>query len=100
MRMGDLLYSRGLSTRDIHMTSFQDLYGIELSGLKMVSRNHQTGILPEIKVAVPSLNPIYLLSLWTVSITRSGRGQGSSAGSVYVVLGVTTEGYMKIPASL
>lgn len=68
------LYARGMSTRDIH-DQLQELYGIELSA-EMVSKITDK-ILPEIKEwQSRPLNPIYLLYLWTASITKSGKTGG------------------------
>ena len=64
------LYARGMSTRDIH-DQLQELYGIELSA-EMVSKITDK-ILPEVKEWQ------FLLFLWTVSITKSGKTAGSSA---------------------
>ena len=88
------LYSRGLSTRDIH-DQLQDLYGIELSA-EMVSKITDR-ILPEIKEwQSRPLNPIYpfvFMDCIHYNVREEGRILSRAA---YVVLGVTTEGYKEI----
>ena len=88
------LYSRGLSTRDIH-DQLQDLYGIELSA-EMVSKITDR-ILPEIKEwQSRPLNPIYpfvFMDCIHYKVREEGRILSRAA---YVVLGVTTEGYKEI----
>ena len=88
------LYSRGLSTRDIH-DQLQDLYGIELSA-EMVSKITDR-ILPEIKEwQSRPLNPIYpfvFMDCIHYKVREEGRILSRAA---YVVLGVATEGYKEI----
>ena len=88
------LYSRGLSTRDIH-DQLQDLYGIELSA-EMVSKRTDR-ILPEIKEwQSRPLNPIcpfVFMDCIHYKVREEGRILSRAA---YVVLGVTTEGYKEI----
>ena len=88
------LYSRGLSTRDIH-DQLQDLYGIELSA--EMDSNITDRILPEIKEwQSRPLNPIYPF-VFMDCIHYKGREEGRILSrAAYVVLGVTTEGYKEI----
>ena len=88
------LYSRGLSTRDIH-DQLQDLYGIELSA-EMVSKITDR-ILPEIKEwQSRPLNPIYpFVFIYCIHYKVMEECRILSRAA-YVVLGVTTEGYKEI----
>lgn len=88
------LYARGLSTRDIH-DQLQDLYGIELSA-EMVSKITDR-ILSEIKEwQSRPLNPIYpfvFMDCIHYKVREDGR---ILSRAVYIILGVTTEGYKDI----
>ena len=88
------LYSRGLSTRDIH-DQLQDLYGIELSA-EMVSKITDR-ILPEIKEwqsrPLNTIYPFVFMDCIHYKVREEGRILSRAA---YVVLGVTTEGYKEI----
>jgi len=84
------LYSRGMSTRDIH-DQIQDLYGIEMSA-EMVSKITDK-ILPEVKEwQSRPLEPVYpfvFMDAIHYKIREDGRILNRAA---YVVLGVTLEG--------
>lgn len=84
------LYSRGMTTRDIH-DQLQDLYGIELSA-DMVSKITDK-ILPEVKEwQSRPLEPVYpfiFMDAIHYKIREDGRIINRAA---YVVLGVTLEG--------
>lgn len=84
------LYSRGMTTRDIH-DQLQDLYGIELSA-DMVSKITDK-ILPEVKEwQSRPLDPVYpfiFMDAIHYKIREDGRIINRAA---YVVLGVTLEG--------
>lgn len=88
------LYSRDLSTRDIH-DQLQDLYGIELSA-EMVSKITDK-IIPEIKEwQSRPLNPLYafvFMDCIHYKVRKDGRILNRAA---YVVLGVTLDGYKDI----
>lgn len=84
------LYSRGMTTRDIH-DQLQDLYGIELSA-DMVSKITDK-ILPEVKEwQSRPLDPVYpfiFMDAIHYKIREDGRILNRAA---YVVLGVTLDG--------
>lgn len=84
------LYSRGMSTRDIH-DQLQDLYGIELSA-EMVSKITDK-ILPTVKEwQTRPLAPVYpfvFMDAIHYKIREDGRILNRAA---YVILGVTVEG--------
>ena len=92
------LYSRGLSTRDIH-DQLQTSMGLNCP-LKWSVRS-QTGSSLKSKSGspVPSI-PSTLLSLWTVSITKSGRRAGSSAGLLMWCWALQRKAIRKSSASL
>lgn len=84
------LYSRGMTTRDIH-DQLQDLYGIELSA-DMVSKITDK-ILPEVKEwqsrPLAPVYPFIFMDAIHYKIWEDGRILNRAA---YVVLGVTLEG--------
>lgn len=84
------LYTRGISTRDIH-DQLHDLYGIELSA-DMVSKITDK-ILPEIKEwQSRPLEPVYpfiFMDAIHYKICEDGRIMNRAA---YVVIGVTFDG--------
>lgn len=88
------LYSRGMSTRDIH-DQLQDLYGIEVSA-EMVSKITDK-ILPEIKEwQSRPLNPVYpfvFMDCIHYKVREDGRILSRAA---YVIMGVTIDGYKDI----
>lgn len=88
------LYARGMSTRDIH-DQLQDLYGIELSA-EMVSKMTDK-ILPQVKEwqsrPLAPIYPFVFMDCIHYKVREDGR---ILSRAVYVVLGVTTEGYKDI----
>lgn len=88
------LYARGMSTRDIH-DQLQDLYGIELSA-EMVSKITDK-ILPEIKEwQARPLDPVYLFVFMDCIHYKVREDGRILSRAVYVIMGVTIEGYKDI----
>ena len=88
------LYSRGMSTRDIH-DQLQDLYGIEMSA-EMVSRITDR-ILPDLQEGKSRpLEPMYPF-VFMDCIHYKVRDEGRvSSRAAYVILGVTVSGHKEL----
>ena len=88
------LYTRGMSTRDIH-DQIQGLYGMELSA-EMVSKITDR-ILPEVREwQSRPLNPVYpfvFMDCIHYKVREDGRILSRAA---YIVLGITADGYKDI----
>lgn len=88
------LYSRGMSTRDIH-DQIKDIYGIELSA-EMVSKITDK-IIPQIKEwqnrAIDSVYPFVFMDAIHYKVREDGQIKGKAA---YVVLGINLDGFKEI----
>ena len=88
------LYAKGMSTRDIQGT-LQDLYGVEISAQAISSITDKVWSLVEAWQNRPldSLYPFLFLDAIHIKLRRDGKIENTA---VYVVLGVTMEGYRDI----